>query len=206
MAWYPTGVWTVAAAIGCGTSSPPSAPAEPAPVAAPAGVDAGGDAARGGRGAKADGAGRPTPAWIRRVADGDVPRDQVVDGARGVVFASVSTDARGDDPRADAQGVIREAVLACGDDLTKRYDALTADLRGRLADGLAVTCDGAACAFPARMEYDHGGTLGFRRADGRVVLASVVTIEGGATSPAFVADAQAWADGQVRTLTAGSCP
>ncbi|MEZ4241637.1 MAG: hypothetical protein R3F59_36915 [Myxococcota bacterium] len=190
-------IWWVVTWGGCGFTAPE-------PVAAPVPVPA--EAPAGKAKAKGDGPSAPTPALVRRLAEGKLPRGKVVDPQQGVVFTSVGSDARGDDPRADEHGVVREAVLACGDDLASRYDALTEDVRGRLGEGLAVDCEGMVCRFPARMEYDRGGKLTFRKEGGGLVLVAVERIEGGPVSADFTREAEAWSGEQVAALSAEGCP
>ncbi len=164
--------------------------AEPAPRAAPE---------------PAPPADAPTAAFIRRLATGAEPFASHVSPERGVVFVEYFSDASGQDPRADAQGVVKEARRLCGDELSGRLDRLREDLARRVetsAHDPLFTCSGRVCTFPAEMEYDLGGELRF--APG-LVLESVVRTEGGPVTEEFVAEAERWAEDALRRLEGGRC-
>jgi len=138
---------------------------------------------------------------LRALAGGS--RD-AIDPARGVVFVVYATDASGEDPRADAQGMIRTASRACGAELDDALEHLGADIARRLEDEAwsdLVRCEGSTCSIPAMGEYDLTGALTFE--DGALV--SVVRIEGGPVTDELVAAGEAYAEAQLAELAGGRC-
>jgi len=147
---------------------------------------------------------------MTRLGRGALRLDALVDRRRGLAYAEYFTDASGEDPRADRNGLVRLAELACGDALVRRLAALEQDLRRRVQDSQydpLFTCNAGACTHPAEMEFDLRGRYTFERdASGRAVLVSVVRIEGGAMTNAFDRAGERWTASRLRSLASQGCP
>lgn len=154
------------------------------------------------------------PALILDFANGDLPTLAAVDPARGVDFFEYAS-APGEDPRADASGMVRVAKKFCDAELTLRLDVLRSDLKRRVGElveygddaNAYFRCEEMECRFDGMMEYDLGGAIAFENTpEHGTVLVSVFRYETALVTEAFFEDARAWAQKETIELDQQRCP
>lgn len=154
--------------------------------------------------------GEPGPSLSRLMVEavrGERSLASVVDRDRGLVYVLWQTDASDEDPRADEQGVIRQAERLCGEDLDAAIARLDADLQRRNqdpSDEPSISCVDETCSHRALMEFDVMGEYVFVRGAQPAVLDHVVHIEGHLTDEA-TSGARRWVDERLSELAGGSC-
>lgn len=151
-------------------------------------------------------AGPPSVGGLAELAEGS---RAWIDPTRGLAVVIYATDASGEAPEADADGMIRIARRACGEALECEITRLRQGLSARLDDPqfvASLACDETSCTIPARAEFDLSAELKFVEVDGRSVLDTVVWIEGGPVTEDFRAAGRAFADEQLAQLAGGRCP
>lgn len=144
----------------------------PRPAADPA-LDPG--PARGTHGAEAP-AREPSEAWLREVLTaGRLPELVAPDGVIWVEHYREVDDAHRD-PRADAEGIVREARRRCGDELREAAVRLERQLQQKLEalGDAAIRCEADRCVLAPMMEFDHEITLEFTVGPGEPMLRAVL--------------------------------
>lgn len=149
---------------------------------------------------------------MARVAEGHTPLRELVAPGRGLVYILYATDASGEDPRADDDGMIRLAEHWCpGAQLGDQVDRLQRDLARRMREPVReplFECIDDRCEHPAQMEYDVTGHYEFARVDGFAgpALIAVEHVEGAGMSDAFLEDAEIFVRDQRAAHAGATCP
>jgi hypothetical protein len=148
---------------------------------------------------------------MARIADGHEPLRDFVVPARGLVYVLYATDASGEDPRADEDGIIRLAEHWCTEaELSDGIDRLQRDLARRARDPIReplFECVDDRCSHPAQMEYDVGGHYEFARIagfDGPALIA-VEHVESASMTEAFLEDAEVFVRDERAALAGATC-
>ncbi len=148
---------------------------------------------------------------MARIAEGHRPLRELVAPSRGVVYVLYATDASGEDPRADDDGIIRLAEHWCpGEQLDDNVDRLQRDLARRMREPIReplFECVDDRCEHPAQMEYDVAGDYEFAAVDGfdGPALIAVEHVEAAGMSEAFVAEAEVFVRDQRATHAGATC-
>jgi len=167
----------------------PAEPAEPQPAAGPL-VDA---------------------EQMARIAEGHRPLEALVAPSRGLVYVLYATDASGEDPRADDDGMIRLAEHWCtSEELTDNVDRLQRDLARRMRDRVReplFECVDDRCEHPAQMEYDVAGHYEFAPVEGfeGPALIAVEHVESAGMTEDFLAEAEIFVRDQRAAHAGATC-
>ncbi|MCA9603708.1 MAG: hypothetical protein KC417_16870 [Myxococcales bacterium] len=137
---------------------------------------------------------------------------EAIDAKKGIVYVEYRTDPTGEDPEADANGVIKKGVHLCGAGMTFTLAVLKNDLKWRYDNaaqfglGDVVTCTGKdnrdTCSHDAALEYDVTGDYTFE--DNK--LRYVVRIEGATISEEFLQRGKVYALQRIAALKDKTCP
>ncbi len=148
---------------------------------------------------------------MARIAAGHEPLRELVAPSRGVIYVLYATDASGEDPRADDDGIIRLAEHWCSDEqLTDGIDRLQRDLARRIREPIReplFECVDDRCGHPAQMEYDVAGHYEFARVDGfdGPALIAVEHVESASMTERFLADAEDFVRDERAALAGATC-
>ena len=131
------------------------------------------------------------------------------DPDRGVVFVEYFSDASDESPEADENGLIRRSLRACGSVFKKKMKYLANYIHGRFENGQWIGesfCRGLVCKTPALGEFDLNGRFTFvLTSGGRLLLDSVVLVEGGPVSEEFLNESEVWVTGELGRLAESGC-
>lgn len=132
-----------------------------------------------------------TPDQFKKWALATPAFGEVLDQKKGLIYVEYRTDPTGEDPAADANGVIKKGVHLCGAPLAFTMAVLKNDLQWRYdnADlfdlGDVVTCTGKdnrdTCSHGAVAEFDVTGDYTFESGK----LRYIVRIEGATVAESF---------------------
>lgn len=146
-----------------------------------------------------------------QIAEGHRPLRELVAPSRGLLHVLYATDASGEDPRADEDGIIRLAEHWCpGEDLEDNVDRLQRDLARRIREPVReplFECVDDRCEHPAQMEYDVAGHYEFARVEGfdGPALIAVEHVESAGMTEAFLAEAEVFVRDQRAAHAGATC-
>lgn len=156
-------------------------------------------------------------ARLQQVASGEASLEELVKEERGLVLARYHGDASGENPAANADGIVKQAEHVCGEELRQKLRDLSRDLAQRrtfhrqhgLGAETFLKCEQRGeqvhCRHKPRMEFDVGGTYAFVSDEGKPTLVSVGYSEAEVISEGARAEAEAWLDGQIAALAEKRC-
>jgi hypothetical protein len=135
-----------------------------------------------------------------------------IDAKKGVIYIEYRTDPSGEDPNADANGIIKKGVHLCGNGLAFTLAVLKNDLKWRYdnADlfglGDVITCKSQdkrdTCSHGAVAEFDVTGDYTFENDK----LRYIVRIEGGTISEEFRQEGRIYGLQKIAALMNKTCP
>lgn len=135
-----------------------------------------------------------------------------IDAKKGVIYVEYRTDPSGEDPAADANGIIKKGVHLCGNGLAFTLAVLKNDLKWRYDNAaLFGLGDVITCTSHDKLDTCSHGTVGEFDVTGDYTFESdklryIVRIEGATISEEFRQQGRVYALQKIAALKAKTCP